>query len=340
MAEKLRTKDFYFELPDELIARDPVLPRDHCKLMVVHRNTGKIEHARFCDLGQWINEDDFLVMNDSKVIPARLYNEDKSIELLLLEETSKNHWIAIGKPGKKLKPQMRVTIAPRHPHAQPLHAEILKTLPDGERVVRFFEDFDLEDYGELAIPPYIQQQRIKHNQVALNSNDEGDYQTIYANQGASIAAPTAGLHFTPELLNQFNHGFVTLNVGLGTFRPVKVDNVIDHDMHVEKYYIPKGLREEVAKAKRVVAVGTTTVRVLESRPGLDSGWQDTRIFIYPPYKFKKVDALITNFHLPESTLIMMVAAFMGSVELQRKAYAEAIKGGYRFFSYGDAMLIL
>ena len=337
----MKLDDFIYELPVPLIATHPVEPRDHCKLMVVHRATGKIEHRHFYGLPEYLTPRDLLVLNDTKVIPARLHANDGQIEILLIEQTSPRHWLCIGKPGKKLKPQTQLLIDPLKPGVKPAKIEILKSLPSGERVIRFFDELDLADYGELPLPPYIQKQRKEHNEPLYTPQDAEVYQTTYANNehSDSVAAPTAGLHFTPELLQKFNHRFLTLTVGLGTFRPVKVADITDHEMHSEHFFIPEGLAESAANSERLVAVGTTVARVLESMPKLKPGAGDTNIFIYPPRKFKRTDALITNFHLPGSTLLMLVAAFMG-LELQRKAYQEAIISGYRFFSYGDAMLIL
>jgi S-adenosylmethionine:tRNA ribosyltransferase-isomerase len=337
----MKLDDFIYQLPESLIATHPVEPRDHCRLMVIRRATGHIEHRRFYDLPEYLTPRDLLVLNDTKVIPARLRANGGQIEILLTGQTSPRHWLCIGKPGKKLKPQTEFLIDPLVPGGKPAKIEILKSLPSGERVIRFFDDLDLADYGELPLPPYIQKQRKEHLEPLYTPQDADFYQTTYANNGHadSVAAPTAGLHFTPELLQKFNHRFLALTVGLGTFRPVKVADITQHDMHREHFFIPEGLAESAANSERVIAAGTTVVRVLESVPKLKPGPGDTRIFMYPPYKFKRVDALITNFHLPGSTLLMLVAAFMG-LELQRQAYREAIAGNYRFFSYGDAMLII
>lgn len=331
----MKLEDFQYELPEGLIATHPAEPRDHSRLMVVDRKSGSITHHRFCDLGQFLGAGDFLVLNDTRVRPARLSAEGGKIEILLLEETSDHFWLCIGKPGKKLKPGMRV----RLDGPGEAYAEILRTLPDAQRVVRLTGVRDLQEWGRLALPPYIEAARVAGGGAVIEEADRISYQTVYARQEGSVAAPTAGLHFTPELLGRFDHGFVTLHVGLGTFRPVKVPNLEEHDMHAEKFWIPEGLREKAQAAKRVVAVGTTSARVLESVPDLAPGGRTTSIFIYPPYRFKRVDALITNFHLPGSTLLMLVAAFLGH-ELQKQAYREAVKERYRFYSYGDAMLIL
>lgn len=336
----MQLANYDFTLPPELIATQPVTPRDHCRLLVVNRSDGSLTHARFNDLAQWIHPDDLLVLNNSRVIPARLQAEGGAIEILLTEETSPRHWLAMGHPTKKLKANARITIEPLEPSTHPrLEVEVLRTLPDGQRVLRFFQDFDLAHYGQPPLPPYIMKARKAQGQKEISAEDTEWYQTIFAAQGGSVAAPTAGLHFTPELLEKFQHAFVTLHVGIGTFRPVKVADIRQHEMHEERFSIPEGLAAKAKAAKRVVAVGTTAARVMESRPGLSPGEGRTSIFIHPPYTPKRVDALITNFHFPKSTLLMLVAALMG-VDLQRRAYAEAIAQKYRFYSYGDAMLIL
>lgn len=330
--------DYQYDLPPELIATHPAEPRDASRLMVIHRASGKIEHAHFRDLGQWIQPDDLLILNDTKVIPARLSAEEGRVEILLTEETSPGHWTAIGRPAKSLLPGARLRLDGADGPSEAT-VEVLKTLPDGQRVLRFPTPIRLEDYGQLPLPPYILKSRQNQHQPAYTAADHQHYQTVYAQNPGSVAAPTAGLHFTPELLGKFPHAFLTLHVGLGTFRPVKVRDVAEHDMHREHYIVPPGLAERAERAARVVAVGTTVCRVLESNPRLTPGAADTRLMIYPPYTFRRTDALITNFHLPGSTLLMLVAAFMG-IELQRRAYAEAVRERYRFYSYGDAMLIL
>ncbi|MFH1067271.1 MAG: tRNA preQ1(34) S-adenosylmethionine ribosyltransferase-isomerase QueA [bacterium] len=332
-------KDFSYELPERLIATQPAEPRDHARLMVVHRDSATIEHALFKDLGRWLGAEDLLILNKSKVIPARLPAEQGAVEIFLLEETSPLHWLAIGKPSKKLKPGMRLRLVTPQPDMTPPEVEVLKTLPDGRRVIRFFEPVDLERFGGVPLPPYIEEARRERNLPIVQPEDKVWYQTVYAEEAGSVAAPTAGLHFTPELLQKFPHAFITLHVGLGTFRPVKTQRLEEHVMHAEKYSIPAGLAEKAARAKRVISVGTTVARVLEAVPSLQPSTGQTDIFIYPPYRFKRVDAMITNFHLPGSSLLMLVAAFMG-LELQRKAYEEAIRQEYSFYSYGDAMLIL
>ena len=339
------TSEFWFDLPERLIARRPIEPRDHCRLMVIDRATGRIEHTRFDELFRWISQEDLLILNNTRVLPARLSADDGAVEILLLQETSPLHWLAIGRPGSKLKAQRRLHLDPVHPvqsgatGKKRVEVEILKTLPSGERVICFFEPIDLHAYGRLPLPPYIEEARVKSGEAVIQPCDADWYQTAYAEVDGSVAAPTAGLHFTPELLTQFNHAFITLHVGLGTFRPIKTENIEEHVMQEESYSIPAGLRQKAAAARRVVAVGSTVARVLETEPTLQPGSGTTRLFIRPPYPFKHVDAMITNFHLPGSTLLVMIATFMG-IELQRKAYREAIEKEYRFYSYGDAMLIL
>ncbi|MDX6766729.1 MAG: tRNA preQ1(34) S-adenosylmethionine ribosyltransferase-isomerase QueA [Candidatus Methylacidiphilales bacterium] len=331
--------DYQFDLPPDRIARTPAHPRDSARLMVVDRSNGSLTHAHFRDLGCWIGAEDLLLLNDTRVLPARLSAENGAVEILLTEETSPRHWLAIGKPGKKLKPGARLVLDALEPGHAPVTVEVLKTLPDAQRVIRFHSDVRLEDYGRLPLPPYILQARADHQQPEYLPEDNHEYQTVYARESGSVASPTAGLHFTPELLATFPHAFLTLHVGLGTFRPVKVADVSEHEMHGEHYRIPAGLAERAAVAKRVVAVGTTVCRVIETAPKLQPSAGLTTKLIYPPYTFRRTDALITNFHLPGSTLLMLVAALTG-IELQRKAYAEAVREGYRFYSYGDAMLIV
>ncbi len=336
----MQTEDFFFHLPEEQIARHPVHPRDHSKLMVINRQEGTITHDHFYNLPKWLTPQDLLVLNNSRVIHARVMLEPGNIELLLLKETSPSHWVAIGRPAKKLKPGDRHFIqTERDSNTAPIELEILRTLPDGSRVVRFYSDPPLETVGQLPLPPYILKSRKHHHEAEYTDDDEIGYQTVYADKPGSVAAPTAGLHFTPELLNRFNHAFLTLDIGLGTFRPVKSKLLEDHVMHEEHYDIPAGLAEKCDAADRVVAVGTTVCRVLESKPKLSPGADSTSIFITPPHKFKRTDVLLTNFHLPESTLVMLVAAF-GGYDLIMQAYQEAVKNHYRFYSYGDSMLIL
>lgn len=340
----MKTEDFYYDLPQELIAQEPIKDRSSSRLMCLDKISGKIEHKHFYDIVDMLNEGDLLVLNDTKVIPARLFGEKVgtggAIEFLLLHRRTGDEWEVILKPGKKAK------VGSRFKFSDELYAEVLAIEDDGIRIVKFeyegiFEEI-LDRLGEMPLPPYI----------TKKLEDKSRYQTVYAKNSGSAAAPTAGLHFTPELLEKIKEKgvqikFVTLHVGLGTFRPVKVENVDEHKMHSEYYILPKDTADAVNNAKangnRVISVGTTATRVLETAGlcGLPlkemSGWTD--IFIYPGKEFKVVDALITNFHLPESTLIMLVSAIAGKENILN-AYNIAVSERYRFFSFGDAMLIV
>ncbi len=334
----LLTASYDFELPPELIATEPAARRDESRLFVYDRATHQVAHRRFSDLPDYLRPDDLLVLNNSKVRRAALATSDGRLEALLLEETSPQHWVALVKPGARAKPGMRLTFRGSGPEAPEVESEVLKTLPGGERILRFFGPVDLEALGEMPLPPYIRKRRTALGQAEHRAEDVERYQTVYAAATGSVAAPTAGLHFTPELLARFPHAFVTLHVGLGTFRPVKTEHLVDHEMHEEVYSIPPGFAEAYEAAGRIIAVGTTSARVLESARELRGGSR-TRIFIHPPYEFKRVDALLTNFHLPRSTLLMLLSALVGRERLL-ELYREAVRERYRFFSYGDAMLIL
>ncbi len=340
----IRTNDFNFELPEELIAQIPLEDRSSSKMLLLSKETGEITHKHFYDIVDLLDSGDTLILNDTRVIPARLYGsrEDtgSSIEFLLLNKISLYEWEVILKPGKRAKVGHRFVFGNGE-----LKAQVIKVKDDGNRIVRFeydgvFEDI-LDRLGEMPLPHYITEKL---------ENPER-YQTVYAKNNGSAAAPTAGLHFTTEILEKLknkgvNIGYVTLHVGLGTFRPVKAENIEDHKMHSEYYILSdetaKLINETKEKGKRVISVGTTATRVLETvgkkGPLLhpESGWTD--IFIYPGKKFNIIDCLITNFHLPESTLIMLVSALAGR-ENVLKAYSEAIREKYRFFSFGDAMFI-
>jgi len=340
----MKTSDFYYDLPQELIAQEPIKVRSESRLMVLDKHSGEIEHKHFYDIADYLNEGDTLILNDTKVLPARLYGtkEDTggAIEFLLLHKHTLDTWEVILKPGRRAKPGARFVFGNGE-----LKAEILEVINDGNRLVRFeydgvFEEV-LDRLGEMPLPPYI----------TKKLEDKNRYQTVYAKNSGSAAAPTAGLHFTPELLEKIkkkgvNVGYVTLHVGLGTFRPVKADEISDHKMHSEFYILPEETAELVNKTKqsgkRVVSVGTTATRVLETAglSGLplkkQTGWTD--IFIYPGKQFNVIDALITNFHLPESTLIMLVSALAGRENILN-AYNTAVREKYRFFSFGDAMFI-
>ncbi len=334
--------DFYYELPEELIAQTPVEPRDSSRLMVVDRESGGITHDRFYNICDYLQKGDLLVMNDSKVFPARIYGTKREtgvpVEFLLLKRESLTDWETLVRPGRRLKPGAIVDFP------EGLSAEILETVNGGNRLVRFsFEGdfFDILDrIGQMPLPPYITEK--------LNDNDR--YNTVYCRETGSAAAPTAGLHFTERLFGELEEkgidtAYVTLHVGLGTFRPVKEENILDHKMHIEHYSIPAETADKIKACKerggRVIAVGTTSCRTLESasqQREISSRSDDTGIFIYPGYDFKCIDGLITNFHLPESTLIMLVSAFLGR-EKTLNAYRAAIEERYRFFSFGDAMFI-
>lgn len=340
----MKKQDFYYELPPELIAQEPLRDRTSSRLMCLDKNTGEIRHKHFYDIIDELNPGDCLILNDTKVIPARLYGVKEGsgghIEFLLLHKHKLDEWEVILKPGRKAKPGARFVFGNGE-----LKAEILDVINDGNRLVKFYYDgvFEeiLDKLGEMPLPHYI----------TKKLEDKDRYQTVYAKYSGSAAAPTAGLHFTRELLDKIrekgvNIGYVTLHVGLGTFRPVKADEITDHKMHSEFYILPQEtadlVNETKKNGKRVISVGTTATRTLET-VGADgdelaakTGWTD--IFIYPGKKFNVIDALITNFHLPESTLIMLVSALAGRENVLH-AYNEAVKERYRFFSFGDAMFI-
>lgn len=340
----MKKSDFTFDLPQELIAQTPIEPRDHSRLMSLNRKTGEISHRYFYDLPDFLNAGDTLVLNDSKVLPARLYgiksDTGAKIETLLLTQREQDVWEIMVKPGKKAKPGTSIVFGEGL-----LKAEIVDTVEGGNRLAKFTYNgnfFDILDkIGEMPLPHYI----------THKLEDKDRYQTVYSHELGSAAAPTAGLHFTPELLDKIrakgvNVAFVTLHVGLGTFRPVKEEDVEKHVMHTEHYYMPKETADLINQAKqngrRVIGVGTTSCRTLESVYAACGEIREyagnTNIFIYPGYEFKVLDGLVTNFHLPESTLIMLVSAFAGYDHTMR-AYREAITEGYRFYSFGDAMFI-
>lgn len=340
----MKTSDFYYHLPEELIAQDPLLDRSSSRLMHLDKVTGEILHTDFKHVIDYLHPGDCLVINDTRVIPARLYGSkvgtNAGIEILLLKIKEKNIWETLVKPGKKAKPGTKISFGDGL-----LTGEVLDIVEEGNRLIQFtyegiFEEI-LDKLGEMPLPPYI----------THKLQDKERYQTVYAKHEGSAAAPTAGLHFTEELLEQIqekgvNIAHVTLHVGLGTFRPVKVDDVEKHHMHSEFYVVEedqaKRINDTKARGGRVIAVGTTSCRTLESAADetgvlqAKSGW--TEIFIYPGYRFKMIDALITNFHLPESTLLMLVSALAGKEHIMA-AYEEAVKEKYRFFSFGDAMFI-
>lgn len=346
MTLKNKTSDFFYELPEELIAQTPVEPRDHSSMLVLDRETGKTQHKHFYDVLDYLKPGDCLILNDSRVLPARIFGTKKDtgahVEFLLLKCVGNNKWETLVKPGRKAKVGAEFVFSPGV-----LEGKITDVLEDGNRIIDFSCEGNfytiLEELGKMPLPPYI----------TAELKDQERYQTVYSHELGSAAAPTAGLHFTKELLKKIEEkgvkiGYVTLHVGLGTFRPVKAENITEHKMHSEHYHLPKETADLINETKknggRVIAVGTTSCRTLESVATFNDGkilesdgW--TSIFIYPGYEFKVLDGLITNFHLPESTLIMLVSAFAG-YEHVMAAYKEAVEKRYRFFSFGDAMLII
>ena len=342
MSTKL--SDYYYPLPNDLIAKRPSPRRDESRMMVLHRDSETIEHRKFRDLKSFLRTGDLLVLNNTRVLPARRFSDDHAIEFLFLEKLGVVRWKCLIKPGRK----MRLGATTKIDNVT-LHVE--EILPDGERIIALEADVDLYAHGSMPLPPYIG----RESDLA----DSERYQTVFAEQPGALAAPTAGLHFTPEILSEMPHTFITLHVGPGTFRPVHSENVAEHKMHSESFSISVDAAAKIDNAQRIVAVGTTTVRVLEAAirsggttsvsseeniwdatervPPIKDG--STDLFIYPPFEFRVVDALLTNFHLPRSTLLMLVSAFAGR-EFLLRAYAEAIRERYRFYSYGDCMLIL
>ena len=342
----MKKQDFYYDLPQERIAQTPLEQRDHSKMMVLDRKKDEIYHKHFYDILEYLTEKDCLILNDTKVLPARIYGTKiptgAHVEFLMLTQKEKDVWEVITGPGRRAKQGAKFSFGNGI-----LEAEILEVLDNGNRLARFTHEGDsifpvLEKIGEMPTPPYITE----------HLEDQSRYQTVYAKEKGSAAAPTAGLHFTPEILERIKEkgvkiGFVTLHVGIGTFRPVKADNIEDHEMHSEHYHISKETADLIHKTKanggRVIAVGTTSCRTLESVATFKGdimeadGW--TNIFIYPGYQFKCIDGLLTNFHLPESTLIMLVSAFYNR-EKVLEAYETAVKEKYRFFSFGDCMLLI
>lgn len=341
----MKTSDFYYELPKELIAQEPLADRSSSRLLVLDTDSRSVTHRTFCDITDYLKAGDCLVLNDTKVIPARLIGQKKdtgaAAEVFLLKRRDEGVWETLVRPGKKLRKGARVVFGDGI-----LECEIIDILSDGERLVRFtydgiFEEL-LDRLGQMPLPPYI----------TKKLSDAGRYQTVYAKNEGSAAAPTAGLHFTTELLDKISHMgvricYVTLHVGLGTFRPVKAENILDHHMHTEWYNISEEaagiINDTKAGGGRVICVGTTSCRTIESAAAADGtvtpGSGETDIFIYPGYEYKVLDGLITNFHLPESTLLMLVCALAGH-DLVMEAYDEAIREKYRFFSFGDAMLVV
>jgi S-adenosylmethionine:tRNA ribosyltransferase-isomerase len=355
----MRTADFDFALPPELIAQQPAPKRDESRLLVLHRTDGKVEHRKFPDLLEFLRAGDVLILNNSRVIPARLRGENAKsggkFEMLLLEENTPNDWWAMLRPGKNARIGTKIILHDKTGQPTKMLATVTEANDEGHRRLKFSGTpdvrHDLDSLGEIPLPPYIE----RNHQLP---EDKERYQTVFAQPAGSVAAPTAGLHFTPELLDQIrargvNICFVTLHVGLGTFAPVKAETLAEHKMHEERFEVGEETVRAVNEAKsaghRVIAAGTTSVRVLESVAARNAGILNvnngkTNIFIFPPFRFQIVDALLTNFHLPCSTLLILVSAFSAPGEIRGRemvlsAYAEAIRERYRFFSYGDAMLI-
>ncbi len=332
----LRTEDFDYHLPEELIAARPLVERAASRMLVLHRDSGRIEHRMFREIAQFLRPDDLLVLNDTKVIPARVMADDGKTELLCLERLSATLWRCLVRPGKRLRPGRSVTVAG-------ITGTVTEVMENGDRLILWASPVDLNQHGQLALPHYMGR--------AAEPADHQCYQTVFARHEGAIAAPTAGLHFTPELLATLPHAFLTLHTGVGTFRPVSAEWVADHVMHSENYALEAATAARVNAAARVVAVGTTVTRVLEAlgRAPLPLGAGPrlevrdhtgaTDIFIHPPFPFRVAGALLTNFHLPQSTLIMLVSAFAGR-QLVADAYRQAVVERYRFYSYGDCMLVV
>ena len=321
----LRTADYDYPLPAELIARHPSERRDGARMMVLHRDGQRIEHRMFSDFPAFVRGGDLVVLNNTRVIPARAFSNDRTIELLFLENLHANVWKCLVKPGRRMREGALV-------HVGGVTGVVRGIEPDGERIIEFAGPVDLAMHGEIPLPPYLARKP--------DATDSERYQTVFARDPGAVAAPTAGLHFTPEILARLPHAFVTLHVGVGTFRPVQVEEIAKHRMHAERFSIGADAADACNAATRLIAVGTTTARVLETRGRPVRGISgSTDIFIHPPYRPRAVDLLLTNFHLPKSTLLMLVSAFAGR-EFVLRAYEEAIREHYRFYSYGDCMLIV
>jgi S-adenosylmethionine:tRNA ribosyltransferase-isomerase len=330
--------DYDYDLPRELIAQRPLEDRDDSRMMVLHRDTQTIEHRYFRELKKFLEPGDLVVLNDTRVLAARGFSDDGTIEFLFLDRLGPRRWKCLVKPGRKMRVGATTKIGEATLRVEEITAE-------GERIVSLNRDLDLFAGGSMPLPPYIG----RHG----DADDESRYQTVFAHAPGAVAAPTAGLHFTPEILAEIQHTFVTLHVGTGTFLPVRSENIAEHQMHAERFSISSEAVARIDNAKRIVAVGTTVVRVLETvalktrrlkaiesnEPAITAQSGETDIFIYPPFEFRAVDALLTNFHLPRSTLLMLVSAFAGR-EFVLRAYEKAIRERYRFYSYGDCMLIL
>ena len=333
-----RLSDYHYELPRELIAQRPLPHREDSRMMVVHHDTQTIEHRQFRELKKFLEPGDLVVLNDTRVLAAQRFSDDDAIEFLFLDRLGPRRWKCLVKPGRKMRMGGTAKIGNATLRVEEITAE-------GERIVSLDKDVDLHAGGSMPLPPYIGR--------ASDAADEARYQTVFADKAGALAAPTAGLHFTPEILAEIPHAFVTLHVGTGTFLPVRSENIAEHQMHAEKFSISPEAAATIDNAKRIVAVGTTVVRVLETvalktrrlkaveshDPAITAQSGETDIFIYPPFEFRAVGALLTNFHLPRSTLLMLVSAFAGR-EFVLGAYQEAIRERYRFYSYGDCMLII
>jgi S-adenosylmethionine:tRNA ribosyltransferase-isomerase len=323
-----RLSDYDYDFPQELIAQRPLQRREDSRMMVLHRAAQTIEQRQFRELKMFLQPDDLLVLNDTRVLPARRFSDDGAIEFLFLERLGPKHWKCLVRPGRKMRVGATAKI-------DNITLRVEEITPDGERIVALDKDVDVYAGGSMPLPPYISRPGDKE--------DAARYQTVFAHAAGAIAAPTAGLHFTGDILNEIPHTFVTLHVGPGTFLPVRSDNIANHRMHAERFSISAEAATRINKARRIVAVGTTTVRTLESARRADGKLLPqegaTDLFIYPPYHFRAVDALLTNFHLPRSTLLMLVSAF-AEREFLLSAYKQAIRERYRFYSYGDCMLIL
>jgi S-adenosylmethionine:tRNA ribosyltransferase-isomerase len=321
-------RDYDYDLPEKLIALRPPPRREDARMMVLDRAARTIAHRRFTDLPEFVRPNDLLVLNDTRVLPARRFSDDGAIEFLFLEQVEAQSWRCLVKPGRKMRVGATVTLAGAIGCVE-------KVFEEGERLVRFDRPIDPYHGGEIPLPPYLER--------PADADDATRYQTVFASAPGAVAAPTAGLHFTPEILRQLPHAFVTLHVGTGTFRPVQSETIAEHRMHAERYVMTPATASALNAAAHLLAIGTTSVRVLESAARADGAFEAaegaTDIFIYPPYQFRAVDRLLTNFHLPRSTLLMLVSAFAGR-EFILEAYAAAVREEYRFFSYGDCMLIL
>lgn len=328
----MQTSDFDYDLPPELIAQHPPEHRGDSRMLVIDRSAGSIEHRMFRDFPEYVGKEDLLVLNDTRVVAARFFSNDGKMELLRVDVCGPNLWKCLVRPGKRLRVGKTITIGDSVGTVTGICDE------GGERMIEFDHAPDENVHGHLALPPYIDRPD--------DPEDQERYQTVFAREAGAIAAPTAGLHFSREVLSTLPHEFVTLHVGIGTFRPVSVEDLDEHRMHSERYSLENRTVERIQKSARTIAVGTTVVRVLEScarggsgKSGLIAGAGETDIFIRPPYEFQVIDSLLTNFHLPKSTLLMLVSAMAGS-ELIREAYRQAVAERYRFFSYGDCMLII